>query len=388
MLAAMLVGPEDALVRDCKDRLADVIGLHLCHHECRYPPAGELLGLLDQHHPDVLIVNLADYTQVCRSIGRLCVDRPHLPVIALSTTCDQGLLLDLMQLGVRELWFHPLHTEQMQAAVNRLIDLKSAVASPGPSGALIAFLPARGGCGATTIAVNTANFLQALRPSVLLADFDFHNSIIAFWLKLEARHGLQEALERAHWLDKTLWRSIVHPMRGLDILTSPQTASPAVFSGAETSALLDFAGQNYEYVLVDLPDAIYTSCWEVLDRASQVMVVVTPEMASLYLARRKIAQITGHGVPPDRLRVLLNRTSHMDVQPAEVEKFLAVPVLATFQNQYRVVTGCFADGKFAPEKSRLGEQFADFARLLAGAEPAARDKPSAVRKLRHLFSPA
>ena len=111
-------------------------------------------------------------------------------------------------------------------------------------------------------------------------------------------------------------------------------------------------------------------------------------MASLYLARRKIAQITGHGVPPDRLRILLNRTSHMDVQPAEVEKFLSVPVMATFQNQYRVVTSCFADGKFTPEKSKLGEQFAEFAQALAGVEPAVKEKPSAVRKLRHLFSPA
>jgi pilus assembly protein CpaE len=344
---------------------------------------------LDQFQPDALIVSLADYTQVCRAISRLSVERPHLPVLALSTVCDQGLLLDLMQLGVRELWFEPLKVDQMQAAVNRLLRLKTAVSvTAAPSGALMVFLPARGGCGTTTIAVNTAAAMQRLGASVLLADFDFHNSVISFWLKLDPRHGFQEALERAHWLDMTLWKSMVHPVEGLHVLTSPQAGIPMMFSSAETSAVLDFARQNYEYVLVDLPDAIYSSCWEVLDRASQVMMVITPEMASLYLGRRKVSQLVNHGISRERLRILLNRASHGDIQAGEVEKFLNVPVIASFQNQYRVVTSALAEGKYVSEGSKIGDQYRQFARTLTGAAGEVKEKASPVKKLRQIFSPA
>lgn len=388
MISAMLIGPEDGLVRDCKDKLGTVSGVYVCHHAYKYPAPAELAGLLEEFNPDALIINLADYTQVCRAISRLSVDHPHLPVIALSKSCDQGLLLDLMQLGVRELWFEPLQAEQMQSAVTRLLQIKTAGANATPAGNLIAFLPARGGCGTTTVAVNTAAAMQRLRPSVLLADFDFHNSIIAFWLKLDPRHGFQEALERAHWLDTTLWKSMVHPVRGLDVLTSPQTATNMVFAGAETTAVLDFTCQNYEYILVDLPDAIYSSCWEVLERSKYVILVVTPEMASLYLARRKVSQLVNHGVSRERLRVVLNRSSQLDLQAGEVEKFLSIPVMASFQNQYRVVTSAFADGKFVPENSKLGGQFAEFAGALTGAAVETKEKPSAARKLRQIFSPA
>jgi len=294
-----------------------------------------------------------------------------------------------MQLGIRELWFEPLKTEQMQAAASRLLQMKTSAASAtGQAGTIIAFLPARGGCGASTVAANTAAAIQRIRPSVLLADFDFHNSVLAFWLKLDPRHGFQEALERAHWLDLALWKSMVHPVDGLDVLTSPQTAAPTVFSGTETTAVLDFTSQQYEYVLVDLPDAIYSSCWEVLERARQIMLTTTPEMASLYLARRKANQLLNHGLPRDRLRVVLNRSTQMEVKASEVEKFLSIPVITTFPNQYRIVTAAVTEGKFVPENSKLGEQFAQFAREITGVVAETSEKTSTVRKLRQIFSPA
>ena len=392
MLSVLLIGPEDTLVRDWKAKTADLVGLYIRHQIGRYPSAGELLGLLDEYTPDALVINLADYTQVSRSIGRLSMERPQLPIIGLHTECDQGMLLDLMQLGVRELWFPPLNVEQMQKAVSRLIQQKNtAAALPGPTGEVVAFLPARGGCGTTTIAVNTAAALERLRGPVLLADFDFHNSLIAFWLKLQPRHGFQEALERAHWLDATLWKGMVQSVGKLDILTAPQTAAPIVFTSSETSAVVDFACRTYERVLVDLPEAIYSSCWEVLERAKYVMIVVTPEMSSLYLARRKISQLVNHGIPKLNIRVLLNRAAKFDIQSSEVEQFLTLPVMASFGNQYRTVTSAVTDGKFVPETSKLGVQFARFAEsLIGGPERGEKqeNKKTSINKLRQIFSPA
>jgi len=387
MLSVILIGPEDSVVRDWKTKLADMIGITVSHHAARYPSAGELRAMLDQFEPDAVIINLADYTQVCRSVGRLNMERPHLPLIALHTAAEPQLLLDLMQLGVRELWFPPLDAGHMQNAVNRLLQQKQAAASDKTSaGSVIAFLPARGGCGSTTIALNTAGAIGRLGKSALLADFDFHNSIVAFWLKLDPRHGMNEALDRAHWLDDALWKNIVQPVGGIDVLTAPQAASP-VFSAVETAALLDFARQTYEFVLIDLPDAIYTSCWEVLDHARWILLVVTPEMASLYLARRKIAQMVDHGVPRDNIRLLLNRVSQFDLQPSEVEKFLSLPVAATFANQYRAITTAFTDGKPVPADSKLGLQYGRLAQILAGIPQAAEKKP-APGKLRQIFSSA
>jgi pilus assembly protein CpaE len=388
MLSVLLLGPEDSLVREWKEKLSALTGIYLRHHVIRYPSPAELLHLLEEYAPDAVVVNLVGYNRIVRTLGRLAMERPQLPVLALHTAYDERLLLELMQLGVRELWFPPLHPEQMQAAVDRLSQAKKAV-KPGsqPLGALIAFLPARGGCGTTTVALHTAAALQKLPAPVLLADFDFHNSVIAFWLKLAPKHGFHEALERAHWLDATLWKSLVHPWGELGVLTSPQASAPLVFSSAETSAVLDFARQNYGYVLVDLPEAIYSSCWEVLDHARQILLVTTPEMSSLYLARRKVAQLVGHGIPRDNIRLVLNRCSHLDLHPSEVEKFLNIPLAAKFANHYRAVVKAFGDGCLIPEDSKLGQQFARFAASLAGAPAAEAAKAPPFAKLRQIFSP-
>ncbi len=159
-----------------------------------------------------------------------------------------------------------------------------------------------------------------------------------------------------------------------------------VFSGAETSAVLEFSRQNYHYVLVDLPDAIYSSCWEVLDQADQILVVSTPEIPSLYLARRKSVQIVNHGIPKDRIRVLLNRCGPGDLNPAEIEEYLSLPVAASFGNHYRAATAAVAQGSLAPAGSRLGSQFTRFAESLAGPPERKEQPKGGLWRVRQMLS--
>jgi pilus assembly protein CpaE len=392
MFSALLIGPEDSLTGEFTERVAWLTDFILCHQAALYPPPTELAALLEQHNPDAVVISLADYTRAKRTIGRLMSARPQTPIVSLHSGVDQQLLLELMQAGVREVWFPPFDLEQMGQAIKRFSQLKGA-ATPqsSPSGNLIAFLPARGGCGATTIALHTAAALSKVTGSALLADFDFHNSVIAFWMKADPKHGLEEALERAHWLDVALWKGMVHHVASLDILTAPQTSTPLMFSGAETSAVLEFARQKYQFVLVDLPNAIYSSCWEVLENASQVMLIVTPEMSSLYLARRKISHIVDHGIPRDRINLLLNRSAPHDLAPSEVEKFLSLKVAASFSNHYRLITNAFAEATFVTAGSKLGMEFARFAESLAGVpHGTAKEKESkgGMWKVCQIFSQA
>ncbi|MBI3695736.1 MAG: AAA family ATPase [Acidobacteria bacterium] len=387
MVRALLIGPEDDLLRSFVEAVTGLKELNLCQRVASYLPLAELGPVLEQAAPGAVVISLADYNAATALIGELVAVNPVLPVIALHTYCDQRLLMELMQIGVRELWFPPFNREQIGKALGRLLQQRVAGLRDDRRGSLVAFLPARGGCGSTTVALHTAAALQKARGSVLLADFDFHNSTISFWLKIETRHGFREALERAHWLDEAMWKSMITRVRDLDILTAPQTSVPMDLSSGETSAVLEYARRNYRFVLVDLPDSIFSSCWEVLEQAHHILLTATPEMASLYLARRKIAQIVDRGIPRNRIQMLLNRVSPNDLPPAEVEKFLALPVAACFSNHYRAITAAFADASFVSEGSKLGTQFSQFAESLAPAVKATT-KPKTSWKIRQIFSSA
>jgi len=389
MLRALLVGPEDNLVEYLRQQLQQLAEISISDQSLRYPLPAAMTALLEEAAPDVVLLNLADFAQARQTVNHIVANRPHLPVIAVHTYCDQDLLRELMQLGVRELWFPPLQPDQMRQAAHRLLEQRQSAATSagGPSGDLIAFLPARGGSGATTIAVHTAMALPKNKGSVLLADFDFHNSVLSFWLKLDVKFGLAEALENAHRLDPILWKTLVQPMRQVDVLAVPPTASLHLLTSAQTQAVLEFARQTYPYVLVDLPEAVHTSCWDILDNANHVLIVATPEMASLHLAHRKVQQLQSKGISKKVIRILLNRASRLDLQPAEVEKSLGIPVMASFPNDYRAVRAAFADGKCVPASSKLGAQFAQFASALAGQPPGSEPKSSAWT-IRQIFSSA
>ncbi|MBI3666449.1 MAG: AAA family ATPase [Acidobacteria bacterium] len=386
MLRALLIGPESEIVKDLKENLAGMPGLSVSQQVERYPDRVEMGILLRQLNPDAVLLNLADYQRACQLIGHLGALRPQVPVIAVHSFCDRQVLLELRHQGVRELWFPPFQVEQMQHAVQRLLQHKLAAAHhQAGAGTLIAFLPARGGCGATTVAVNTAAALARNKHAVLLADFDLHNSVIAFWLKLEPKYTLREAIERADRLEECIWRNLVESVRGVDILCTPPPGTPMVLSGGKTFAILEYARQNYQFALVDLPDTLFTSCWDVLENSKHIMLVVTPEMGSLHLARRKLDQLQNYGIPKSNIHLLLNRCSHLDIQPAEVAKFFGMPILAIFGNDYRAVNNSFKDAKFSSDGSKLGAQYTSFARYLAG-EPDFKEAKAGVSKIRRIFS--
>jgi len=388
VIRALLIGPEDDLLRGFLAAVIDLKELQVCKSVESYLPLAQLGPVLEQAAPGAVVISLADHSAATALIGELVAVDPTLPVIAVHTYCDQGLLIELMRIGVRELWVPPFSRDQIGQALGRLIQQKATASTDDRRGSIIAFLPARGGCGSTTVALHAAAALQKIRGSVLLADFDFHNSTISFWLKIETKHGFREALERAHWLDEAMWKSMITRVRDLDILTAPQTSAPMDLSSGETSAVLNFARRNYRFVLVDLPDSIFSSCWEVLEQAHHILLTATPEMASLYLARRKIAQIVDRGIPRSRIQILLNRVSPNDLQPADVEKFLSLPLAGSFSNHYKAITTAFAAGSFVPENSKLGAQFLCFAESIAPAVEKRKTKVKSSWKIRQIFSSA
>ncbi len=84
------------------------------------------------------------------------------------------------------------------------------------------------GSGASTIATQTAFFLQRLTSKrwILLADFDLTGGTIGFYLQ-ELSHNysrsLVDALQHAEHLDLALWNSLTVNYGGVDILPAPAT---------------------------------------------------------------------------------------------------------------------------------------------------------------------
>src|SRR5258707_1074377 len=113
---------------------------------------------------------------------------------------------------------------KMELAVAKLARHKTWGEGLGKDPAkVVAVMPAKGACGATTVACNLAfQWKKVSGQRVLLADLDPLAGTLSFLLKIKSVYSFLDVLQRAHELDADLWNHMVVPVNGVDVLLSPE----------------------------------------------------------------------------------------------------------------------------------------------------------------------
>ena len=138
---------------------------HLRFESCwdlNYDDANRLRGVGPEHQC-ILIVDFADLPRAM-PVARAVDGRPQIAIIAVKGGGSREDLLQLMQAGVREVLPNFTHRDIRQAATRAA----SMLATAGDALAdLFAFMPAKPGCGATTIATYAPPWRRNSAPSLL-----------------------------------------------------------------------------------------------------------------------------------------------------------------------------------------------------------------------------
>jgi pilus assembly protein CpaE len=218
-----------------------------------------------------------------------------------------------------------------------------------------------------------------LRDKVLLAELDFHSSVLRQRLKLKADRSIAEILERTDDLDE-LWPWIVQPWNGIDVLPSPESSRKmACKSLQKLTDLLQFAASQYSIVVLDLPSALMTSTREVLELTDELYLICTPEVTSLHIARRRAAELIEMGMEKESLHVVINRAgSAQSLLTQDFAQAIGLPVDRSLENDYLALNEAWEEAKLLPRETRLGRQLHDLGASIVGAEqsPAEVPRPS------------
>jgi len=157
-------------------------------------------------------------------------------------------------------------------------------------GQMSVVMRARGGVGATTIAVNLAvgKAQQSQAGRVALIDLDIQNGAVALALDLpdstEATKFVKgEATADMAFLELAMQRH----SSGLDVLCAPDIFAPLTAITPEMIAnLLSSLKARYDHIIIDLPQAIVDWISPVLEEASQMIMVTDMTLPSLKRAKR------------------------------------------------------------------------------------------------------
>jgi pilus assembly protein CpaE len=273
---------------------------------------GGIPGALDAYSheptPPLIIVEcLEDPQSLLWQVDRLAeVCDAGTKVVVIGATNDIILFRELMKRGVSEYLVAPVQPLQLIAAIGGLF---SDPAQPFV-GRSIAFVGARGGAGASSVAHNTAYAMsERIGANTVIVDYDLPFGTAGLDFNQDPLSGIAEALGQPDRLDAVLLdRMMVRCTDKLSLFAAPATLdndwdiSPDAFEEV-TSQIRGTA----PFVVLDLPH-IWTG-WmrKTLISADEVVVVATPDLASLRNAKNMIDLIRSgrpNDAPP---RLVLNQ---------------------------------------------------------------------------------
>lgn len=346
-----------------------------------YEEAARLHGLESEQK----CLTILDFANQGRAlpVARALSGRPQITTIAVGGGDSREQLLLLMQAGVRDV-LPQFTSRDLLMAANR------ALAVLGTAGEVLAdlyaFVPAKPGCGASTVATYATGMASALAEEpTLLLDFDIRLGVTTFLLKAEGTRNIVDALRLVDRLDREMWSSMISQIGNLHLLGSGAGDFSQPVPAEHFMKLLDFAVRQYSVVSVDLPGSMEDHECDVLLRSKRILLVCTPDIGALHVARRKSQWFQDLRLT-DKVSVVVNcveRRSSLSVE--DIERIVQLPVRYLLPVGTKDVSRAVQKGAILDPACPLGRQIATIASAMVAAKSAVK-KPSPVRRFVEYFS--
>jgi pilus assembly protein CpaE len=313
--------------------------------------------------PDVIMVDIApDNTPVAlRAIELLHQEMPDSAVFAIGNLSQPQVIVSAMRSGAREFIERPTTTTDLLEAFVRLTAAQRRVRQEGPRGKVFSVLNAKGGSGATTVAVNLALALQSSHGQTALVDLAPLGHA-ALHLNLKPVFTVADATRNLHRMDASLLESfMMRHNSGLQLLAGTNVPAAVDPSTAEFVRLFDMLVTHYRYVVVDASTRFDAASRLVANLSECVLLVACTDVASLWSAAR-VQQYLGETGTRERVRLVLNRFRKVPgFSEADAEAAAGARLLWRVPNQYFAVSTAIDRGTPLMEQSHT-----EIARCFAG----------------------
>ena len=256
-------------------------------------------------------------------------------VILIAEDVSPPVLHRLLNAGTDDFVPYPLPEQAFHQSVARIRAGKTLVAAPppatpaGPEAAapepirtattgkgdrvIFATQSMAGGTGATTLATNLAWELATIDkknpPSVCLIDLGLQFGSVSTYLDLTRRDVVFEVLSEAQNMDVDAFKQALQSYDGkLSVFTAPGDILPLDLIGpGEVEALLNFAQECFDIVIVDMPSTILQWTETVLNRCDIYFATLELDMRSAQNTLRFIKALQAEDLPLDKVHYVLNR---------------------------------------------------------------------------------
>jgi pilus assembly protein CpaE len=316
------------------------------------------------------------------------------PVIAVTAAFDAALARTLLQMRVADFLVKPVPPIDLVRACARVAQGQAGVEQPVEA-QIYTFLPAVGGAGVTTLAVQTAMILlnsrgPRVKTKTCLVDLDFQHGAVADYLDLEPRLNLAEIEPRPDRLDRQLLEVMLsYHASGLAVVAAPnRPAEMRSFDPDVVTRLLDLVSSHFEYVVFDMPRTWFSWTDSVLLGSNRLFIVSETTVPGLRHGKQLVAAIKERLGDGPRPQVIVNRFQPKlfaaGLRLNDLRQVLGESFVAAIPNDYALVREAIDRGVPLDEVRPGNKITAELRKLvLAGVEAkAAEGRAPLLKKLK------
>ncbi|HVL50592.1 MAG TPA: AAA family ATPase, partial [Actinomycetota bacterium] len=190
---------------------------------------------------------------------------------------------------------------------------------------------ASGGCGKTFYSTNFAAYLaKATGGKVLLVDLDLQFGEVAISLHLRPKRTISELVLEDD-IRAALSDYVVDHAAGYKVLCAPRDPIAGDKVGPrETTAVLEAARAEFDYIVVDTPPSINETCLAAFDQSQSLVIMATMDLPSLKNLRVFLETLKKLNLPADQVSLVVNKAESgtgidlREVEPLYPQGFSAV----------------------------------------------------------------
>jgi pilus assembly protein CpaE len=299
---------------------------------------GAIRYLGAERSPQSIIVDISGAEMPASQIHELAeLCEPGVIVIAIGDRNDVALYRDLVSAGVSEYIVKPVTAQLLAKALAGAPVSGEGSPISRKLGKVIAVVGARGGVGATTLAIHLALHL-ANRQSrrVMLLDLDLHTGDCALALNLKPTPGLREALASPGRIDSVfLDRAMATHGERLFVLSAEEPLrADTEYTAEAIETLLGVLRTQFHYIIADVPRIPSAPYWRALDTADLRIIVADQTLRSVRDTVR-LREELGAGAAGHSNMLLINRSGEGGRRAMTLEEMAKVKLQPNFIIPFR-----------------------------------------------------
>jgi pilus assembly protein CpaE len=296
---------------------------------------------------DALIVDIdaarVDEFEALQKIKRMA--GAQCAIIAILENFNPAAARILFQLKVSDFLVKPAQTSDLVRACNNVLKKPGEAMQVEPQ--FLAFMPASGGVGSTTLALETAQILNSHGKksghTTCVVDLNFQQGSCAEYLDIEPRFDISEIENAPERLDRQLLDVMLsRHASGLSVIAAPsQPNEMRSFKSALVVRLLDLVSAYFDYVVIDLPRIWFPWTETVVAGSNRMFIIADMTVPSIRHARRLLAAIQQKAGKQVNAHIVVNRMDYRSnssgLNASDVKEALADDFAGGIPNNYRLV---------------------------------------------------